>query len=86
MGDVEAQGRHFERMLTKVIHEMSPTNYIEWVECVDATVEARNMLMKRQGYSAYQLVFGRDAEFPGDDILSDKPNEIANHCWVHFSS
>ena len=78
MGDVEAQGRHFEGMLTKVIHEMGPTNYLEWVECVDATVEARNMLMKRNGYSSYQLVFGRDPEFPGDDLLSDKPNEIAN--------
>ena len=78
MGDVEAQGRHFESMLVKVIHEMGPTNYNEWLECVDATVEARNMLMKKNGYSAYQLVFGRDPEFPGDDILSDKPNEIAN--------
>ena len=78
MGDVEAQGRHFENMLIKVIHDMSPTNYLEWLECVDATVEARNMLMKRQGHSAYQLVFGRDPEFPGDDILGDKPNEIAN--------
>ena len=78
MGDVEAQGRHFESMLTKVIHEMGPTNYPEWVECVDATVEARNMLMKRNGYSSYQLVFGRDPEFPGDDILGSKPNEISN--------
>ena len=78
MGDVEAQGRHFEGMLTKVIHEMGPTNYQEWLECVDATVEARNMLMKRNGYSSYQLVFGRDPEFPGDDLLGDKPNEISN--------
>ena len=78
LGDVEAQGRHYEVMLTKVIHEMSPTNYLEWVECVDATVEARNMLMKRNGYSSFQLVFGRDPEFPGDDILGEKPNEIAN--------
>ena len=78
LGDVEAQGRHYEGMLTKVIHEMSPTNYLEWVECVDATVEARNMLMKRNGYSSFQLVFGRDPEFPGDDILGEKPNEIAN--------
>ena len=78
MGDVESQGRHFEVMLNKVIQEMGPTNYLEWVECVDATVEARNMLMKRNGYSSYQLVFGRDPEFPGDDILGDKPNEIAN--------
>ena len=78
MGDVESQGRHFENMLIKVIHEMGPTNYQEWLECVDATVEARNMLMKRNGHSAYQLVFGRDPEFPGDDILGEKPNEISN--------
>eukprot|EP00435_Cladocopium_sp_Y103_P051560 s1160_g16.t1 len=78
MGDVEAQGKHFEEMLNKVIQEVGPTNYIEWVECVDCTVEARNMLMKRHGYSAYQLVFGRDPEFPGDDLLSDSPNVIAN--------
>ena len=34
--------------------------------------------MTRQGYSAYQLVFGRDPEFPGDDLFSQKPNVIAN--------
>eukprot|EP00435_Cladocopium_sp_Y103_P011900 s3832_g3.t1 len=78
MGDVEAQGKHFEEMLVRVIQETNPTNYLEWVECVDCTVEARSMLMKRHGYSAYQLVFGRDPEFPGDDILSDNPNVIAN--------
>jgi hypothetical protein len=78
MGDVESQGQHFEQMLKKVIEEVSPTNYLEWVECVDATVEARNMLMKRHGYSAYQLVFGRDPEIPGDDLLSENPNIIAN--------
>eukprot|EP00435_Cladocopium_sp_Y103_P015753 s1700_g3.t2 len=78
MGDVEAQGQHFEQMLKKVIDEVGPTTYLEWVECVDSTVEARNMLMKRHGYSAYQLVFGRDPEIPGDDLLLDSPNVIAN--------
>eukprot|EP00435_Cladocopium_sp_Y103_P050503 s1907_g15.t1 len=78
MGDVESQGQHFEQMLKKVIQETSPSNYLEWVECVDSTVEARNMLMKRHGYSAYQLVFGRDPEIPGDDLFTDSPNVIAN--------
>ena len=57
---------------------MGLKSYPEWLECVDCTTEARNMLMKRQGYSAYQLVFGRDPEFPGDDLYSEKPNVIAN--------
>lgn len=78
MGDVESQGQHFEQMLKKVIQETSPSNYLEWLECVDSTVEARNMLMKRHGHSAYQLVFGRDPEIPGDDLLTDSPNVIAN--------
>eukprot|EP00435_Cladocopium_sp_Y103_P018859 s2377_g4.t1 len=78
MGDVEAQGQHFEQMLIKVMEQASPTNYLEWMECVDCTVEARNMLMKRQGYSAYQMVFGRDPEIPGDDLFTDNPNVIAN--------
>ena len=60
MGDVEAQGQHFEQMLVRVLQEANPKTYPEWVECVGSTVEARNMLMKRHGYSAYQMVFGRD--------------------------
>lgn len=78
MGDVEAQGQQFEHVLIKVMQEMGLKSYPEWLECVDCTTEARNMLMKRQGYSAYQLVFGRDPEFPGDDLYSEKPNVIAN--------
>ena len=57
MGDVESQGQHFEQMLKKVIEEVSPTNYLEWVECVDATVEARNMLMKRHGLQCIPTCF-----------------------------
>lgn len=78
VGDVEAHGQHFEQMLQRVIDETSPQNYLEWVECIDSTVEARNMLMKRHGYSAYQLTFGRDPEIPGDDLFTSNPDVIAN--------
>eukprot|EP00438_Fugacium_kawagutii_P020699 Skav229155 [mRNA] locus=scaffold2275:264912:272030:- [translate_table: standard] len=78
MGDIESQGGHFETCLIKVIDEMGPTNYEQWLECVDLTVEARNSLMRRGGYSPNQLVFGRDPECPGDDLLTDDPNPIAN--------
>ena len=37
MGDVEAQGQHFEHMLVKVIQEAYPKTYPEWVECVDSS-------------------------------------------------
>ena len=49
MGDVESQGRHFEDAPTRVIADNGPTNFTEWCECVDLTVEARNMLMQRGG-------------------------------------
>ena len=78
MGDVEAQGQHVEQTLIKVIAETNPPNYLEWVACLDSTVEARNMLMRRHGYSPFQLVFGRDPEIPGDDLFSGDPNVIAN--------
>ena len=78
MGDVEAQGRHFEDTLIRVIDESSPQNYLEWLECVDCTVEARNSLMKRGGYSPYQIVFGREPEVPGDDLFTESPNPISN--------
>jgi len=64
--------------LKKVIDEMDPSDYNQWLECVDMTVEARNSLMRRGGYSPNQLVFGRDPECPGDDLLTDNPNPISN--------
>ena len=67
MGDVETQGVHFEVALIKVIDEMNPSDYNEWLECVGVTVETRNSQMK----SPNQLVFGRDPEYPGDDILAE---------------
>ena len=78
MGDVESQGRHFEETFQRVIDEMSPENFNEWSECVDVTCEARNSLLRRAGYSPYQLVFGREPEFPGDDLAAEQPDPISN--------
>ena len=78
MGDVESQGRHFEETLQRVLDEMSPENFNEWIECVDVTCEARNSLLRRAGYSPYQLVFGREPEFPGDDLVGEQPDPISN--------
>ena len=82
MGDVEVQGRHFCTMLVKVIDDMQPEDYNQWLECVDVTTEAKNMLMRRGGYSANQMVFGRDPEVPGDDLLGSNPNPISNGAIV----
>lgn len=75
LGDVEVQGTHFSTMLTKVIDQMQPDDYNQRLECVDSTPEAKNQLMRRGGY---RRVFGRDPEFPGDDLLDEPPNPISN--------
>ncbi|CAE8643680.1 unnamed protein product, partial [Polarella glacialis] len=77
MGQVEVQGRWFEDILVRVIDQCHPTNYEEWCECVDQTVSAKNSLMRRNGYSPYQLVFGRNPEVPGD-LLQEDPDPISN--------
>ena len=69
---------HFGDTLRKVVDQMAPEDYNQWHECVDVTTEAKNSLMRRGGYSAYQLVFGRDPEIPGDDISTDNANPISN--------
>ena len=78
MGDVESQGRHFEEAFQKVLDQMQPQDYSQWLDCVDVTIEARNSLLRRAGHSPYQLVFGRDPEFPGDDLACESPNHISN--------
>ena len=82
LGDVEVQGQHFETMLKHVVAECDPQDFLQWTDCVDSTIEAKNMLMRRGGYSPNQLVFGRDPEIPGDDILADNPNPISNGAIV----
>lgn len=78
MGDVESQGRHFEDAFQRVLDQMKPQDFLQWMECVDVTLEARNSLLRRAGHSPYQLVFGRDPEFPGDDLACEQPNPISN--------
>lgn len=78
LGNVESQGWHFEETFRRVMDEMSPQDFNQWLECVDVTVEARNSLLRRAGHSPYQLVFGRDPEFPGDDLCNEQPNPISN--------
>lgn len=78
MGDVESQGWHFEETFRRVLDQMAPQDFVQWQECIDVTVAARNSLLRRAGHSPYQLVFGRDPECPGDDLCSEQPNPISN--------
>ena len=72
-----------------MLDSTQPGDKGEYEECVDATVLARNVLLRTHGFSPYQHVFGRDRELsfdvlvPGADVAAvtmpvlDRPSEHA---------
>ena len=88
-GITEANGRAFKMVFKKMLDSTQPGDKGEYEECVDATVLARNVLLRTHGFSPYQHVFGRDPELsfdvlvPGADVAAvtmpvlDRPSERA---------
>ena len=60
----------------KMLDSTQPGDKAEYEECMDATVLARNVLLRTHGFSPYQHVFGRDPELsfdvlvPGADVAA----------------
>ena len=75
-GITEANGRAFKMFFKKMLDSRQPGDKGEYEECVDATVLARNVLLRTHGFSPYQHVFGRDPELsfdvlvPGADVAA----------------
>ena len=65
VGRVEVHGRYFEDMLARVLAQIRPSSWTEWLECIHQTMEAQNSLTRRCGYSPFQIATGRDPELPG---------------------
>ena len=82
VGRVEVHGRYFEDMLTRVLAQIHPSSRGEWLECVHQTMEAKNSLTRRCGFSPFQIAIGRDPELPGD-LLQDLPNVISSSSILH---
>ena len=86
----EAIGRAFLTACKKMLESTQPIDKREFEECIDATVLARNVLLRRHRFSPCQLEFGRDPELafgvlvPGADVAAvtmpvlDRPSERAN--------
>ena len=53
VGRVEVHGRYFEDMLTRALAQIRPSSRAEWLECVHQTMEAKNALTRRCGYSPF---------------------------------
>ena len=82
VGRVEVHGRYFEDMLTRVLAQIHPSSRGEWLECVHQTMEAKNSLTRRCGFSPFQIAIGRDPELPGN-LLQDLPNVISSSSILH---
>ena len=60
----------------KMLESTQPKDEKEFEECIDATVSARNVLLRTHGFSPYQHVFGREPELafdvlePGADVAA----------------
>ena len=83
----EANGRAFKMFFKKMLDSTQPGDKGEHEECVDATVLARNVLLRTHGFSPYQHVFGRDPELsfdvlvPGADVAYHQDGLSAT--WIH---
>ena len=75
-GITEANGRAFKIVFKKMLDSTQPGDKGEYEECVDATVLARNVLLRTHGFSPYQHVLGPDPELsfdflvPGADVAA----------------
>ena len=68
-GITEANGRAFKMVFKKMLDSTQPGDKGECEECVDATVLARNVLLRTHGFSPCQQVFGRDLELSFDALV-----------------
>ena len=88
-GITEANGRALKMVFKEMLDSTQPGDKGEHEGWVDATVLARNFLLRTRGFSPYQHVFGRDPELsfgvlpPGADVAAvtmpvlDRPSERA---------
>ena len=75
-GDTEVHGGWWRRIFTKTLESVQPVDQDEWLECIGATNEAKNVLIRTSGYSPYRHVFGRDPVPPGD-LLQTNPDVVS---------
>ena len=68
-GITETDGRAFKLVFRKMLDSTQPKDEGEFEECVDASVSARNVLLRTHGFSPYQHVFGRDPELAFDVLV-----------------
>ena len=75
-GITEANGRAPKTVFKKMLDSTQPKDKRAYEECIDATVSARNVLLRTHGFPPNQHVFGQDPELafdvlvPGADVAA----------------
>eukprot|EP00959_Pyramimonas_sp_CCMP1952_P459642 9478559-Pyramimonas_sp.AAC.1 len=75
-GKTESHGGWWKRVFKKLLETAQPQNYEEWAECVDATTDAKQRMLRVDGYSPYQHVLGQEPRLPGD-LLQDQIDVVS---------
>ena len=73
LGKVEVHGGWFSHILDRILHEQSPSNPSQWMECVHAA-HCKNELIQVYGHTPAQFVLGRNPKIP--ENLLDEPLEV----------
>lgn len=81
LGKAERHGGWFSSIFSRVLRDLKPQSEEEYLTAVRATEVARNSLLRRFGFSPFQIALGRDPEQAGD-LLQDVPSVTANSLAV----
>ena len=63
--------------MSRVVRATIPEGDLEWEACLRASLNARNSMLRRFGFSPFQIALGHDPHFAGE-MLSDQPEVVAN--------
>ena len=71
-GRTERHGGLAKGMLKRVVDQVSPTSYEEWVTCVYEVESAKNRMFNRSGFSPTQRQIGMNVRIPGSLASDDQ--------------
>ena len=75
-GRTERHGGLAKEMLKKVVDQVTPSSYDEWITCVYEVEAAKNRLFNRSGFSPSQRQIGMNIRIPGNLGGDDKYDAV----------
>ena len=76
LSKVEKHGHFFEVIFQKVLDPVKPTSQEEFEQCIVATCNSKNEMIRNRGLSPVQHMFGRNPRI-ASDLPQDEPDPVA---------